>query len=294
MKKTECEDLYSLVYGYLAEDDALREEFLTAEQLLSLSFLLVKHIDSCRKHADEVIFYQCVRKQIAKAMPGKKPPKELERAVRDLVDESVESVGVVDIFKAAGIEKADLSILDDQFLQTFKDRPQPNLRLKLLEQLMRDEIQRRQRTNLAQAKSFQALLAQTLLNYHNRLIDAAAVIQALMAMRKEMSADDARAKELNLEPDELAFYDVVAANYATIYEPGFLRDLIHDVVQTLKKNLKVDWAAPHRQQVYSAIRAAVQRTLQRRGVQPEHLEPITTRVMEQAAATFKDWPTLAA
>lgn len=294
MKKTECEDLYSLVYGHLAEDDELREEFLKAEQLLSLAFLLVKHIDSCRRHADEVIFCQCVRKQIAKAMPGKKPPKELERAVRDLVDESVESVGVVDIFKAAGIEKADLSILDDRFLQTFKDRPQPNLRLKLLEQLMRDEIHRRQHQNLAQAKSFQDLLQQTILNYHNRLIDAAAVIQALVAMRKEMNADDERARALNLEPDELAFYDAVAANYATIYEPSFLRDLIHDVVQSLKKNLKVDWNAPHRQQVYAAIRATVKRTLRQRGVQEEHLEPITLRVMEQAAATFANWPILAA
>lgn len=281
-------------YASAAEDDAVREEFLTAEQLLSLAFLLVKHIDSCRKHADEVIFYQTVRKQVAKAMPGKKPPKELERAVRDLVDESVESVGVVDIFRAAGIEKADLSILDDRFLQTFKDRPQQDLRLKLLEQLMRDEIHRRQRENLTQAKSFQALLTQTLLNYHNRLIDAAAVIEALIQMRKEINANDERARALNLEPDELAFYDAVATNYASLYEPSVLRDLIHDVVQTVKKNLKVDWNEPHREQVFTTIRAAVRRTLLRHGVQPEHPEPITVRVMEQAAATFANWPALAA
>jgi hypothetical protein len=113
-------------------------------------------------------------------------------------------------------------------------------------------------------------------------------------MRKEMNADDERARALNLEPDELVFYDAVAANYANLYEPSFLRDLVHDVVQTLKKNLKVDWNEPHRQQVFAAIRAAVRRTLQRRGVQPEHLEPITARVMEQAAATFANWPVLAA
>src|SRR5262249_20368857 len=149
--------------------------------------------------------------------------------------ESVESAGVVDIFKAAGIDKADLSILDDQFLQTFKDRPQENLRLKLLEQLMPDEIQRRQRNDLAQAKSFQQWLQARLQKYHNTLSDAAAVIKALLEMRQAISADDQRAKELNLEPDELAFYDAIAANYETIYEPSFLRDLIHDVVQTLKK-----------------------------------------------------------
>lgn len=111
-----------------------------------------------------------------------------------------------------------------------------------------------------------------------------------MAMREEMNADDERAKALNLEPDELAFYDAVAPNYATIYEPSFLRDLIHDVVQSVKRNLKVDWNAPHRQQVFSTIRAAVRRTLLQRGVAEEYLEPITLRVMEQAAATFANWP----
>jgi type I restriction enzyme R subunit len=243
----------------------LREAFLKTEHLLSLSFLLVKHLDDCRPFADEVIFYQTVRKQFAKALPGARKLAALEAAVRDLVDETVESEGVVGIFKAAGIEKADLSILDDRFLQTFKDRPHTNLRLRLLEQLMRDEIRRRQRQNLAQARSFQELLQTTLQKYHNRLIDTAAVIQALVQMRREMTAEEQRAKALNLEPDELAFYDAIAANYATIYEPTFLRDLIHDVVQSLKQNLKVDWTAGHRQQVYAQIRAAVRRVLQRRG-----------------------------
>ena len=54
---------------------------------------------------------------------------DVEQAVRDLVDDSVTTEGVVDIFAAAGLERVDLSILDDAFLQTFKDRPFPNLRL---------------------------------------------------------------------------------------------------------------------------------------------------------------------
>ena len=122
------EDLYALVYGHLAEDDERREQFLQAELRLSSAFLLVKHIDECRAFADEIIFFQRVRKQIMKALPGKKPVKDLERAVRDLVDDNVETEGVVDIFEAAGIEKADLSILDDRFLQPFEDKPLPDLR----------------------------------------------------------------------------------------------------------------------------------------------------------------------
>jgi type I restriction enzyme R subunit len=290
MSRIEMEDLYAFVFGYLAEEDDRREQFLQAELRLTSSFLLVKHLDKCRPFADEIIFYQRVRKQVMKALPGKKPLKEIERAVRDLVDDSVETQGVVDIFTAAGIEKADISILDDRFLQTFKDRPLENLRLKLLEKLVHDEIQLRKKKNLAKAKSFQELLESTLQRYHNRLIDAAAVVKALLQIRKDMESDDRRAKELNLDAEEVAFYDAVAAHHGNLYEPSFLRDLIHDVVQTVKKNLKVDWTESHREDVKAAVRAAVKRVLRRRGVREEHFDAFLDEIMEQAEAIYALWP----
>src|ERR1035437_7689371 len=135
---------------------------------LSSVFLLVKHLEDCREFADEIIFYQRVRKQIGKAAPGKRKVRQLEEAVRDLVDDSVESEGVVDIFQVAGLPKADISILDDQFLQTFKDRPYENLRLKLLEQLLQNEWDQRAVQNLAKYRSFREMLAATLRKYQDR------------------------------------------------------------------------------------------------------------------------------
>lgn len=293
LTKIEMEDLYALVYGNLAENDDLRDHYLQAELRLTSAFLLVKHIDSCRAAADEIIFYQRVRKQILKTLPGKHLQKGIEQAVRDLVDDSVETEGVVDIFKVAGIEKADISILDDKFLQTFKDRPLENLRLKLLQKLIEDEIQARRKKNLAKARSFQEMLEATLQRYHNRLIDAAAVVKALVQMRREWDTEDERAKALNLDAEELAFYDAVAANYATIYEQAFLRDLIHDVVLTIRKNLKVDWTHAHREDVKAGIKAAVRRVLRRRELREEDFEPFICKIMEQAEAIFADWPTAA-
>jgi len=290
MSQIEMEDLYAFVYGVLAEDDERRNGFLAAELRLSNAFLLVKHLDDCRMFADEIIFYQRVRKQILKALPSKKPRRDLEQAVRDLVDDSVESEGVVDIFRAAGIEKADVSILDDNFLQTFKDRPQENLRLKLLEQLLRDEIQLRQKQNLAKARSFREMLEATLKKYHNRLIDAAAVIKSLIQIKKEMDSEQQRAAALNLEPEELAFYDAVTANAETLYDRAFLRDLIHGVVQAIKRNLRVDWTQPHREDVKAEIRSAVKRVLRNRSVRAEDFDQFVDRLMTQAIAQFADWP----
>jgi type I restriction enzyme R subunit len=290
MSRIEMEDLYALVYGHIADDDELRERFLQAELRLTSVFLLVKHLDDCRAFADEIIFYQRVRKQILKGLPSTAPIKDVEKAVRDLVDDTVESEGVVDIFKAAGIENADISILDDNFLQAFKDSPQQNLRLRLLEKLVRDEIQLRRKKNVAKAKSFQELLENTLQRYHNRLIDAAGVIRALLQIRRDMDSDAHRARELNLDPEEVAFYDAVAENYATIYNQAFLCELIREVVQTIKKNVKVDWTEPHREDVKAAVRAAVRRVLRRRGLREEDFDPFLERIMQQAEAIYADWP----
>ena len=84
MSEIEVEDLYALVYGYLATDDDRRDGFLQVEARLSSGFLLVKHLDECRTHADEVIFYQRVRKQIMKTVSGRissRAPAYSERPV---------------------------------------------------------------------------------------------------------------------------------------------------------------------------------------------------------------------
>jgi type I restriction enzyme R subunit len=286
----EIEDRYAQVYGHLTETDEKRDEYLRTEHRLTNVFLLVKHLDECRVYADEIIFYQRARKQLLKTLPGGKPKQELEQAVRDLVDDSVESTGVVDIFKAAGIERANISILDEKFLQTFKDRPFADLRLKLLERLVADEIRTRQERNLAQARSFKQMLEQTIQQYHNRLIDAAAVIRAMLEIRKEMDQTDQRAATLGLEADELAFYDAVASQFDKVYGVEFLRDLIHDVVQTIKRNLKVDWTEAHRDDVKAGVRAAVRRVLRTRGVEARDFEPFVAAVMAQAEALYANWP----
>ena len=289
----EFEDLHQAAYVWLTEDDERTEAFLQAELRLTKSYLLVQHLDKARSTADEVLCYQRIRKQLKKSLPGPDPEKAMEKAVRDLVDDHVESDGVVDIFQLAGIEAADISILDDDFLQTFKDKPHENLRLKLLTKLMSDEIRAKASKNLAKARSFRELLQTTLDRYHKRVIDAAAVVKAIVEMKKEMDADAKRTRLLGLSEEELAFYDAVYENYAKVYDEPLLRDLIHDVVQVIKKNLKVDWTEAHREDVKAAVRAAVKRSLRKRGVKEEDLKPMMAAVLQQAEALWKEWPVVA-
>jgi len=290
MSALEREDLHRAAYDWLAEEDERTQVFLRAELRLTKAYLLVQQLDEARPHADEVICYQRIRKQVRKLTPGEDTDQKLEKAVRDLVDDHVESEGVVDIFQLSGLGAADISILDDDFLQTFKDKPHENLRVKLLAKLMGDQIRSQAARNLAKSKSFKELLQKTLDRYHKRVIDAATVIQAILEMKKEMDADAKRTKLLGLSEDELAFYDAVHDNYATVYDDPLLRDLIHDVVQVIKKNLKVDWTESHREEVKATVRAAVKRTLRRKKVKTEHFEPMMSAFLEQAEALWRDWP----
>ena len=84
--------------------------------------------------------------------------------------------------------------------------------------------------------------------------------------------------------------DAVADNLAGIYDQQFLTGLVHDVVQAVKRNLKVDWTEPHRDAVRAEVRAAVRRVLRTREVRPEHFDFLIQRIMEQAAALYSDWP----
>ena len=104
------------------------------------------------------------------------------------------------------------------------------------------------------------------------------------------TGQDTRAAALGLSEEELAFYDSVAANYQQIYGEEFLRELIHDVVQTIKRNLKVEWTEPHRDDVKAAVRSAVRRVLRRRNVKPEDFDQFLKFIMAQAEALYGDWP----
>ena len=97
---------------------------------------------------------------------------------------------------AAGLPRADIPVLDESFLQTFKDRPPQNLWLMLLEQLLSDEIRRRPPLNPAQAKSFRELLEPTLQRYHNRLVELATVLAGNVRIKQEMDTSGARSARL--------------------------------------------------------------------------------------------------
>jgi type I restriction enzyme R subunit len=173
-------------------------------------------------------------------------------------------------------------------LQSIEDKGLINLRLKLLEKLLRDEFVRRSRSNSFKARSFQEMLEKTLQNYRNRLIDAAAVIKIMIEIKQEMETSDGRIKTLGLTPEELAFYDSIAEHSEKIYEQPLLSELCRLITQEVKKTLKVDWT--NRESVRSDIKVAVKKVLRQKKIKEEHFDMFLDRFMKQAEVLYADWP----
>ena len=105
---------------------------------------------------------------------------ELRQLLRAIVGE-----GVTDVFKLAGLQSPDISILSDEFLKEVMKIPHKNLAVELLQRLINDEVKTKFKTNVVKQRKFSDLLEQSLSKYASRAIEAAQVIEELIAMAKK-------------------------------------------------------------------------------------------------------------
>ena len=275
----------------LAQQDG-KERFLNAVRELSQAFALsVPHAETLRIR-DDVAFFQAVRAALSKqAATAARPQEELDFAVRQIISRAVVSEGVLDIFAAAGLDKPDISVLSDDFLAEVRDMPHRNLAVELLQKLLKGELSARRRKNLVQARSFAEMLEQSLLRYQNRAIEAAQVIEELIQLAREMRAANARGEQLGLSEDELAFYDALETNDSAVQVLGddTLRDIARDLVDTVRRNVTIDWT--HRESVRAYLRSRVRRILRKHGYPPDKQEKATQTVLEQAELLSEAWAT---
>jgi len=267
-----------------------KDRCLRSVRELSQAFALaVPHAEAMRIR-DDAAFFQAVAAVLAKRAPGDaKPEEDLDQAVRQIISRAVAPEGVIDIFAAAGLAKPDISIMSEEFLLEVRGMPQRNLAVELLQKLLKGELRSRSRKNLVQARSFADMLEQTIRRYQNRAIEAAQVIEELIALAKEMREANARGAALNLSEDELAFYDALETNDSAVKVLGdeTLRAIAQELVRTVQANVTIDWTL--RENVRAQLRVLVKRILRKYGYPPDKQEHATQTVLEQAALLSGEW-----
>jgi type I restriction enzyme, R subunit len=263
---------------------------------LSKAFAISVPHEKAFEIRDDLAFFQAIKARFAKfdETQKKRTDEEIETAIRQIVNDAIVSKEVIDVFEAAGIKKPDISILSDEFLAEIQGMPRKNLALELLKRLLNNEIKNRSQTNLIQTKKFSEMLAQAVKRYQSGLIEAAAVIEELIKLAKDIRAADQRGEKLNLRVDELAFYDALADNpqAETILGNDILKAIAHELVDSVRKNTSIDWQL--KESVQAKLRVLVKRILRKYKYPPD--DPTTgeytvsvTKVLDQAELLADYW-----
>ena len=180
----------------LAQENG-KDRFIQAVRELSKAFALAVPHEEAIRIRDDVGFFQAVQSVLAKRTLGDpRPEEDLDHAIRQIVARAIAPEGVIDVFAAAGLKKPDISILSEEFLAEVRGMPQKNLAVELLRKLLQGEIRTRSRKNLVQSRSFAEMLEQSVRRYQNRTIEAAQVIEELIALAREMREANARGEKL--------------------------------------------------------------------------------------------------
>ena len=255
---------------------------------MTRAFALCGTLDRAMLVSKEVAFHQAIRAPLIKSGSNEGPPKDHEFELQQLLSRAIVGEGVADIFKLAGLKNPDISILSDEFLKEVMKMPHKNLAVELLQRLIKDEIKSKFRTNVVKQRKFSDLLAKSLKKYANRSIEAAQVIEEMIAMAKKFKEDLERDGRHGFTPEESAFYDALSRNESAQEVMGeeVLVEMSREIAKKLRDNLTVDWSV--RDSVRARLRILIRQLLRKYKYPPDKQPGAVELVLKQAEKISKD------
>ena len=280
--KTRALQLIPECLDHILEQEDGKRRYADTVLQMTKAFALCGTLDEALELSPEVAFHQAVRAPLIKGEAGDGKKRDVEYELRQLVSQAVVGEGVADVFKLAGLESPDISILSEDFLKEVMKMPHKNLAVELLQRLIKDEVKTKFKTNVVKQRKFSDLLEKSLGKYQNRSVEAAQVIEELIAMAKQFKDDLERRQSHNLSDEEEAFYDALAKNdsAAEAMKEEVLVEIAREVAKTLRANLTIDWAV--RDSVRAKIRLKIRSLLKRYKYPPDQQKDAIELVLRQA------------
>lgn len=278
---------------FILKEAGKKERFQRETTALVKAFTLAVPDEKAMRIKEEVGFFQAVKATITKALDAKQEPGEqYESAIKQIISKAVISDRIIDIFEAAGISKPELSnihVLSDGFLAEVKEMPQKNLAFEALKRLLNDEIRIMSKRNIVQSRSFMDLLDKTIKRYTNRSVEAAQVIEELIELARKVREEKGRGKLLNMNEDEVAFYDSLGVNDSAVKILGdeTLKKIALELTKTIRKSVTIDWT--QRESVQAEIRLKIKKILRKYNYPPDKQKTATETVLKQAELVAKNW-----
>ncbi|MBT2655366.1 type I restriction endonuclease subunit R [Bacillus sp. ISL-18] len=255
------------------------------------TYSLCSTLDEAKVFRKEIAFYSAIRAGISKftTVDKKRKNEEKDSALQQILDNSIVAEGVFDVITLCGLEKPNIGLLSDEFLQEVRQMPYRHLAVELLEKLLKDDIKAKTRSNIVQEKKFSERLHETLRKYNNRAIETGKVIEELIQMAKDFQSEITRGAKIGLNPEEVAFYDALANNESAVRLLGdeTLKKIAVEITDKLRRSTTVDWKV--RESIRAKLKILVRRTLQKYKYPPDKAPEAIELVMKQAEVLSNDW-----
>ena len=272
----------NLVLGFDEKDQKEFKQFATE---LAKAHALCAATDEGKKVALEVSYFKAVKASLVKLDTKKvvkKSKREMEARVNQLLEKSIISEEVIDVFDTLGIKRPDVSILSEEFLEEVKGMKEKNLAAEMLKKLLEGNLKAMERTNLVKSEKFSEKLKKTLNKYRNQAITNAEVIEELIRMAQELKNMKTREEELGLSEDEIAFYDALTSDDAVkeFINDETLKKIAHELTGAIRRNISIDWSV--RKSAQAGMRKIIKRLLKKYDYPPDKAKKALETVMRQA------------
>lgn len=275
---------------YKAQNEVLvtkerEDKFRESMKELKKAHALVTPNSAASDIRADVAFFEAVLGAINSIEESGNPDEieDLDSAMKELV---AEGVGIEDLIEVTGFDKweKEKPVLSDDFLGDVEEVEFENLQVKMLRQLLENEISTRKKGNLAKYESFEEELKQTIEKYNEGFGSTQQVIDELRDIADRIQETDDRQEELGLSDEELAFYDAISANTETEIGDATLKEIAQELKQNLKDSVELDWT--NREKIRAEIKTEVKAVLRSNGLSLYKHEELVDPIVTQAEAFY--------
>lgn len=269
----------------LGKSEKEQKDFKQVATELAKAHSLCAATDQGKNVAFEVSYFKAVKASLVKLeVKGtpKKSKKEVEARVNQLLERSIISEEVIDVFDAMGLERPEVSILSEEFLQEVKALKHKNLALEMLKKLLEGNIKSMEKRNLIKSEKYSDKLKKALNKYRNQALTNAEVMEELIRMAREMKKSREEEDDLGLSDDEVAFYDALTSEEIVkeLMDDETLKKIANELTAAIKRNLTIDWAV--RSNAQAGMRRIIKRLLKKYDYPPKQVKHALEVVMRQA------------
>lgn len=255
-----------------------KEAFITEAYLMRQAFSLSKSIATDEERREEA-YFETVRSLLVKIVrPGVMSLKEINAQINELLKQSIQSDGVINLF--TDVDK-EFNLFNTAFMEEIAKMPEKNLSIELLKKLIAEQVKLYKRTNIVKSQQFSEMLDRIVKSYLNGMLTNEEVIEELMKMAQDISNAHQKGNEMGLTDEELAFYDALTRPEAVkdFYTNDQLIAITKELTESLRKSRTVDWE--RKESARAGMRRMVKRLLKKYDYPPEGVEDAIKTVISQ-------------